>query len=358
MHEIWRTWARTAPRTSAKIELRANINGSGLVACILAASLSLGVSTAKADWPASAGGIRPPAGFGSPMAPGGAAPRLAAAVPVAPGIGLGTASVMFPSQARPQAATRISASVAPFAPLIGAGSAPGLQCRQAIRGAERAARIPDQLMAAIGRVESGRPDAAGVIHPWPWTINAEGIGQYFQTKVEAMAAVRALQARGVKSIDVGCMQVNLMFHPAAFASLEQAFDPAANAAYAARYLNQLFVQAGTWVKATANYHSATPDLGDGYQRRVAAVLPEEMRRLRDTPGLGGNVWSVSAFTANAYNAGAVSSGSGSMLSNRADQARLLPVQGGIAGRGLDGYRSLPVPLALRPTTLATTRTPM
>ena len=46
-----------------------------------------------------------------------------------------------------------------------------------------------------------------------------------QTRQQAVAAVQALQARGVRSIDVGCLQVNLMYHPIAFASLDDAFDP-------------------------------------------------------------------------------------------------------------------------------------
>src|SRR5262249_49083836 len=58
----------------------------------------------------------------------------------------------------------------------------GLQCRQAIRSAERAAGIPSQLMAAIGRVESGRLDGQGSVHPWPWIINAEGVDHVFTTK--------------------------------------------------------------------------------------------------------------------------------------------------------------------------------
>ncbi|MCC6720067.1 MAG: transglycosylase SLT domain-containing protein [Acetobacteraceae bacterium] len=173
---------------------------------------------------------------------------------------------------------------------------PGLQCRQAITAAERAAAVPPQLMAAIARVESGRADARGAVHPWPWTINAEGTGQYFETKAAALAAVRTLQARGVRSIDVGCMQVNLYHHPAAFASLEQAFDPAANAAYAARYLTELYATTRDWTRATAFYHSATPERGEFYQRRVAAIWPEEQRR----GGVGLGLHQANAFTSNAF----------------------------------------------------------
>ncbi len=151
-------------------------------------------------------------------------------------------------------------------------------CRAAITAAERAARVPDRLMAAIGMVESGRRDAAGQTGPWPWTINAEGVGQYFETKAEAVAAVQALQARGIRSIDVGCMQVNLAHHPSAFASLDDAFDPVLNANYAARFLNQLLAQTGTWPRTVAGYHSLTPELGEGYAAKVLAAWPNGRAR--------------------------------------------------------------------------------
>ena len=38
--------------------------------------------------------------------------------------------------------------------------------------------------------------------------------------------------RGVRLMDVGCMQVNLQMHPDAFPSLDAAFDPAAIRAHA------------------------------------------------------------------------------------------------------------------------------
>jgi hypothetical protein len=162
-------------------------------------------------------------------------------------------------------------------PLVSA-PAPGALCRGAIAVAEHAAAIPPQLMAAIGRVESGRRDpVSGVLAPWPWTINADGQGSFYDTKAQAIAAVRALQAHGVQSIDVGCMQVNLMHHPDAFASLDQAFDPSANAAYAARFLNELHAQTNDWPRAAGLYHSATPALAAEYQAKVAAAWMGERR---------------------------------------------------------------------------------
>ena len=145
-------------------------------------------------------------------------------------------------------------------------------CGAAIEAAERTARTAPGLLAAIGVVESGRTDPrTGVRRPWPWTVNAEGAGTYYPTKAAAIAAVQALQARGVASMDVGCMQVNLMHHPTAFRTLEDAFDPRVNAAYAARFLNSLHARTGDWPAAAAAYHSFTPERGAQYARLIAAV---------------------------------------------------------------------------------------
>jgi hypothetical protein len=164
---------------------------------------------------------------------------------------------------------------------------PGEQCRGAIAAAERDHAIPPQLLAAIGRVESGRRDpTSGAWSPWPWTINAEGQGAWFDTKAAAISAVQGLRARGVRSIDVGCMQVNLMHHPNAFASLDLAFEPGVNADYAARFLLSLHDQTGDWTKATADYHSANPPEGGPYAAKVMAVWPEEQRRAGSSPPFG------------------------------------------------------------------------
>jgi len=157
------------------------------------------------------------------------------------------------------------------APVAARAADAALLCETAITSAEYAGRLPPGLLGAIGVTETGRVDArSGRVRPWPWTVNAEGEGQFFETKQQAVAAVRALQARGVRSIDVGCLQVNLMYHRDAFATLEDAFDPPVNAAYAARFLNTLYVEGRNWAHAIAAYHSETPALGDAYRVLVMA----------------------------------------------------------------------------------------
>lgn len=142
-------------------------------------------------------------------------------------------------------------------------------CARHAAQAERDSGIPANLLSAVSLVESGRWDESrGATTAWPWTINAEGDGYFLPTKAAAMAKVRDLQAAGVRSIDVGCMQVNLVHHGQAFASLEEAFDPAANAAYAADFLSRLRADTGSWSAAAGRYHSATPRFGLPYRDKV------------------------------------------------------------------------------------------
>jgi len=135
-------------------------------------------------------------------------------------------------------------------------------CNAAFPAAESRWQIPKGLLSAIAQVESNR---------WPWIIDTAGTAHSFASKAEAEAAVASLTAQGLRNVDVGCMQISLLHHPDAFASLSQAFDPAANIDYAARFLAGLHRLSGSWEAAIARYHSATPGLGEAYRRRVLAA---------------------------------------------------------------------------------------
>ncbi len=252
-------------------------------------------------------------------------------------------------------------------------------CRAAIQLAERSHGLPPQLLHAIGRVESGRRDpATGVFGPWPWTVNAEGEGRHFATKEEAIAHVRQLQARGVRLIDVGCLQINLHHHPNAFASLEEAFDPVANARYAARFLKELYATRRDWTWAAAHYHSQTPERAEAYRARVLAAWPEEQRRpytigdemaqawARTRAGQGGVRSALAEVTSGtavrdriaAQEAATLMNGfqlRALSLSNRSERAQVLLLDRGsggrgggrATGRGLDAYRATPITISGR-----------
>lgn len=159
-------------------------------------------------------------------------------------------------------------------------------CPRHIRAAEQQHDLPAHLLTAISKVESGLWDAETKANlAWPWTVMAEGKGRYLPSKTAALAEVRKLQARGIKNIDVGCMQINLYYHPDAFQNLEQAFDPKHNTAYAASLLRNLRRNAGSWTHAIGDYHSKTIAFARVYRLKVfkawRAERHAENRRLRD-----------------------------------------------------------------------------
>ncbi len=163
----------------------------------------------------------------------------------------------------------------------GAGGAlsPWALCASHAALAERNHRLPWGLLRAIAKVETGRyRKAEGEVLAWPWTVMAEGRGRYLPSKRAAMAEVEVLRARGVANIDVGCMQINLYYHPEAFDSLEAAFDPATNTEAAARILAAFKDTWGSWTRAVGNYHSNTPTLSGPYRVKVYRTLFKDRRR--------------------------------------------------------------------------------
>ena len=153
-------------------------------------------------------------------------------------------------------------------------------CADAARTAERERKFPLAVLRAVALAESGRWQGKGRARiAWPWTVTAGGDGRYFPTKAAAITHVRALRRDGVRNIDVGCMQINLMHHPRAFEGLEEAFDPRRNAAYAADFLARLYDSSRSWSRAVAFYHSGSPGKGGAYWRRVEKLWNAERTRL-------------------------------------------------------------------------------
>lgn len=162
---------------------------------------------------------------------------------------------------------------------------PAAVCLQAAADAGRRHGVPAEVMRAITRTETGRA-RGGALEPWPWTVNMEGAGRWFDSPAETLAYVRAEQARGARSFDLGCFQVNHRWHGEHFTSLEAMLDPYANGDYAARFLSLLHEETGDWVAAAGLYHSRTPEFRDRYAARFERILSadggaaDETRALR------------------------------------------------------------------------------
>ena len=151
-------------------------------------------------------------------------------------------------------------------------------CARSIAKEERRLGIPHRLLHALSIKESGRwvkEDRANIT--WPWTVNAGGNGRHFNNRQNAIRHVRKLQKEGKRNIDIGCMQINLHYHPNAFKTIEAGFDPATNVAYAAKFLSALKENHGTWQLAVRHYHSANQTKSGPYQNKVFQIWKAALR---------------------------------------------------------------------------------
>jgi len=164
-------------------------------------------------------------------------------------------------------ARRLALMVIALLPL---GSARGGQeCLPELVAAESRHHVPAGLLVSMALVESGKIDpVTGLTIPWPWTIQADGQGRFFDTPDEAVREARKTLTGGDALIDIGCLQVDLYHHPNAFPSLAAAFDPQRNVDYAAGYLADLARLHGSWLEAVAAYNAGRPGDGIDYLARV------------------------------------------------------------------------------------------
>jgi transglycosylase-like protein with SLT domain len=152
-------------------------------------------------------------------------------------------------------------------------------CRSAVAEMEKKYRIPKRLLNAISQAETGRwHKKTREIIAWPWTVYSEGRGRYLPTKEAAIKEVQKLKAKGVRNIDVGCMQVNLHYHPDAFENLQAAFDPETNAEYAASLLKSLRNDNRSWNTAVAHYHSKTRKYFVPYKKKVLKLWRDAQKK--------------------------------------------------------------------------------
>ena len=144
-------------------------------------------------------------------------------------------------------------------------------CDAAADAAARATGVPLSVLQDITLSETGRK-TDGAFAPWPWTVNMEGKGNWFASRAAAQTYADQHFQRGARSFDVGCFQLNYKWHGHAFASIQQMFDPNANALYAANFQRELFVEKGNWIDAAGAYHSRTPQYADRYKIRFGRIL--------------------------------------------------------------------------------------
>jgi len=84
-------------------------------------------------------------------------------------------------------------------------------CDMAAQRAARESGVPLDVLRTITRTETGRGGKQG-LQPWPWTVNMEGAGKWFENEDEARAYVFSHFKRGARSLYVGCFQIYFKRH--------------------------------------------------------------------------------------------------------------------------------------------------
>ena len=144
-------------------------------------------------------------------------------------------------------------------------------CETVALEAENAFNLPSGILTSIARVESGRKTDTGVYRAWPWTINDNGKGLFFDTRKSAVDYIIEQKEFNNTHIDIGCMQISVKWHSHAFSSPESMLDPYTNIAYAAVFLEELYQTHGDWELAIKYYHSADTKKNIPYLQKVNAV---------------------------------------------------------------------------------------
>jgi soluble lytic murein transglycosylase-like protein len=139
-------------------------------------------------------------------------------------------------------------------------------CEREMARASQLYGIPLGVLYAVGLTETGRRGAL-----YPYALGAEGQTVFAKNMEDAIADFEAMRRRGVRLIDLGCMQINYYFHGDKFESVQAMFNPAKNVDYAARFLKELKQREGSWTMAVARYN-AGPDNRPAQKRYICQIV--------------------------------------------------------------------------------------
>jgi hypothetical protein len=138
--------------------------------------------------------------------------------------------------------------------------------------ASRQTGVPLSILRAVALAETGHTETdSQAFSSWPWAVQSQNRGNWFDTKETAISYVQTLLGAGTRNVDIGCFQLNFHWHGANFNSLEEMINPTNNALYAAQYLDHLFQQTNDWRTAVGRYHSKDSARANAYVQRLEKI---------------------------------------------------------------------------------------
>ncbi len=116
-------------------------------------------------------------------------------------------------------------------------------------------QVPPEILYGIALAESGKTLRSKKYRPWPWTLNVAGVPRRYSSRKSAYRGLLFFLRQGIRSIDIGLMQVNWRYHHKKLGTTWQALDPYNNIKTGARILKRVYQKTGDWKKAIGYYHS-------------------------------------------------------------------------------------------------------
>jgi len=140
--------------------------------------------------------------------------------------------------------------------------------------AAKAAGVHPNTLYGIALQETGTKWDDGTFRPWPWTIyvnkgNASiKSGPYrYATKEAAIKSLTSMLDQGINNIDVGLMQVNILWNGHRVGDKTLLLEPSVNIVVAAGILKDVSI-GGDLRLAVARYHSFKAGRGAAYSKKV------------------------------------------------------------------------------------------
>jgi len=118
-----------------------------------------------------------------------------------------------------------------------------------------AQQIPAHILYGVAMKESQLKLANKKMRPWPWTLNIAGLPRRYPSRKAAWQGLTYLINHGVRSIDIGIMQVNWRYHGKKLVSPWVALDPVFNINAGALILREEYQKTRDWTRAIGRYHS-------------------------------------------------------------------------------------------------------
>ncbi|MBF0391519.1 MAG: transglycosylase SLT domain-containing protein [Alphaproteobacteria bacterium] len=141
----------------------------------------------------------------------------------------------------------------------------------------RQAGVDPTLAYAVALTESRQMTGRAEARPWPWVIRGPQGAVVSATSAAAVAALSREMARGSKNIDVGMMQVSLLYHRHRVDHPADLLDPETNIRVGMAILRDALASTDDPVMGIGRYHSYDPARARAYGE---AVLMTYQRLLR------------------------------------------------------------------------------